>query len=387
MTRGDRTIVVVTGTRAEYGLLQSSMEAIRDHEHLDLRIVATGMHLSPQHGYTVDEIRSDGFDVSQEVEMLISGDSGIAMAKSLGLGILSISDSLRVLDPDMVLVLGDRDEAFAAGVAAAHMNIPVGHIHGGDAMRGAIIDDSIRHALTKFAHLHFPATEKSQDRILKMGEEPWRVTTVGAPGLDHVHSGDYDDPDAVLSSLGLDPEEPILLVLQHPVTTMQEKASEQMEMTLDAVASVDAQRVLIYPNSDAGGEAMIEAIEGHDRIDGFLTLRNLPRRQFLGLLAVADVLVGNSSSGIIEAPTFGLPVVDVGPRQDSRERTENVVSVPHATDQIRIAVESCLGDEAILNRAEESVNPYDRGGAAERIVEVLASIPIDDELLRKELTY
>jgi UDP-N-acetylglucosamine 2-epimerase (non-hydrolysing)/GDP/UDP-N,N'-diacetylbacillosamine 2-epimerase (hydrolysing) len=383
----DRRVAVLTGTRAEYGLLKSSMEAIRAREGLALQVVATGMHLSPRHGRTIEEIRGDGFDVDREVLMQLDGDTGRAMAKSLGIGTSGLAEAFAGLDPDVVLLLGDRDEALAGALAASHMNVPVAHVHGGDSMHGAIIDDSIRHAITKFAHLHFPVSELSAERVRRLGEEPWRVTTVGAPGLDDVLAGAYDDPGSVLDRYDLDPDRPLLLVVQHPVTTRPDRAGEEMAATLDAVESFDAGAVVIYPNSDAGGDRMIAEIESREFGEGVRTFRSLPRREYLGLMAAADAMVGNSSSGIIEAPSFDLPVVDVGPRQEGRERAANTVSVPHEADAIREAVERCLTDGAFRERARDCENPYDYGGAGERICERLAEVDLGEELLRKRLTY
>ena len=345
------------------------------------------MHLSPRHGRTVEEIREDGFAVDREVLMQVEGDTGKAMAKSLGLGTSGLAEAFASLDPDVVLLLGDRDEALAGALAAAHMNVPVAHVHGGDSMHGAIIDDSIRHAITKFAHLHFPVSELSAERVERLGEEPRRVTTVGAPGLDDVLAGEYDEPASVLERHGLDPGEPLLLVVQHPVTTRPEEAGEQIAATLDAVESFDAQAVVIYPNSDAGGDRMIDEIESRGFDGRVRTFRSLPRREYLGVMAAADAMVGNSSSGVIEAPSFSLPVVDVGPRQEGRERAANTLSVPHETDAIRAAIERCLTDETFRERVRECENPYDYGGAGERICERLAEVELDEELLRKRLTY
>ena len=387
MTDSPRKILVLTGTRAEYGLLKSSMGAIRNHDELSLSAVATGMHLSPQHGMTVEDIREDGFTVDREVLMQLSGDSGTAMAKSLGIGTAGLADAFDSLDPDIVLLLGDRDEALAGALAASHMNIPVAHIHGGDSMRGAIIDDSIRHAITKFSHIHFPASERSAERIRKLGEEEWRVRVAGAPGLDDVLDGKYDDPTWLCDQYDLDPNRPLLLIVQHPVTTQSEQAGKQIAATLDAIEVFDSQSVLIYPNSDAGGDRMIAEIESRSFGNDFRTFRNLPRRKYLGLMATADAMIGNSSSGIIEAPSFDLPVVDIGPRQEGRERGENTISVPHDTQAIQDAISRCIEDELFLEQIEESENPYDYGGAGERICNRLAEVSIDDSLLRKRLTY
>ena len=383
----NRDILILTGTRAEYGLLKSSMEAIRGDDRLSLSVVATGMHLSPRHGMTVEEIRNDGFTVNREVLMQINGDSGTAMAKSLGVGTMGLAEAFESLAPDAILLLGDRDEALAGALAGAHMNIPVAHIHGGDAMQGAIIDDSIRHAITKFAHLHFPASDRSADRIRQLGEEEWRITVTGAPGLDDVLASEYVTPETVREQYGIDADRTLALVVQHPVTTQHEQARKQMAATLDAVEATTDQAVIIYPNSDAGGEQMIAEIESRSFDDSIYMFRNLPRKEYLGLMVAADVMVGNSSSGIIEAPSFDLPVVDIGPRQDGRERAENTLSVPHETATIRDSIKQTLTDESFREQARKCTNPYDYGGAGTLICERLADVTLDDRLLQKELTF
>lgn len=381
-----RTIAVVTGTRAEYGLLKSSMEAIQNHEHLELQIVATGMHLTPTYGDTIEEIYQDGFKVDATPKMLVAGDSGAAMAKSLGVGISAFVDTFEQLEPDIVLVLGDRDEPLAAALAGAHMNIPIAHIHGGDAAKGATIDESIRHALTKFAHLHFPASEASATRIERLGEEPWRVTTVGAPGLDRINAGRYDDPATLTKRYGFDTEQPTILVVQHPLTRAPRDAGRQMRETVQAVKSFDAQLVFIHPNSDAGRAEIVSEIQSIDDEEGVWVFENLPRSEYLALLDLADVLVGNSSSGIIEASSLGLPVVDVGPRQAGRERAENTISCEHDEEAIREAVADALGELAQA-RAERTSNPYDYGGAGETIANRLSSVELGPPLLEKQITY
>jgi len=363
------------------------MEAVQSHSELSLSVVATGMHLSPRHGRTVEEIRDDGFTVDREVLMQIDGDSGTAMAKSLGVGTTGLADAFASLDPDIVLLLGDRDEALAGALAAAHMNIPIAHIHGGDSMYGAVIDDSIRHAITKFAHIHFPASELSAERIRKMGEEEWRITISGAPGLDDILAGDFEDPDTVLCKYDLNPSKPLLLLVQHPVTTQSERAGEQMKATLDAVESFDAQIVIIYPNSDAGGNQIISEIESREFSQPVRTFRSLPRDEYLALMDAANVMVGNSSSGIIEAPSFDLPVVDVGPRQEGRQRAKNTISVPYEVAKVREAISSGFSDSKSSKIIIPSTNPYDYGGAGERIANRLAEVTIDSSLLRKKLTY
>jgi len=383
----DRTIGVVTGTRAEYGLLSSSMEAIRDHPDLGLTVYVTGMHLSPQYGNTRQDIVADGFENLVDVHMLLDGDSKQSMVKSLGVGISSFADVFGRDNPDIVLVLGDRNEALAAGMAAAQMNIPVAHIHGGDTTGGAIIDDSIRHALTKFAHIHFPVSSLSEERIHRLGEEPQRTQVVGAPGLDDILAGEYNDPTDVLGRLGISQQDrPLALVVQHSVTTSPKLAGEQMRATLDAISAVDVVPVIIYPNSDAGGKLIIDEIESHLVRERAHVFRSLPRSDYLGFMAAADVMIGNSSSGIIEAPSFDLPVVNIGPRQDERERSENTLDVSHETAEIANGIETALTDD-FCERVAAAENPYDRGGAAQNICDRLATIELGEGLLRKRLTY
>lgn len=382
-----RHILVLTGTRAEYGLLKSPMEEIRNHNDLSLSIVATGMHLSPKHGLTVEDIRDDGFTVDREVLMQIDADSGAAMAKSLGLGVIGLTDAFEDLDPDIVFLLGDRDEALAGTLAAAHMNIPVAHIHGGDAMHGAVIDDSIRHAITKFAHLHFPASERSAERIRKMGEEEWRITISGAPGLDDILTGTFAESNEVLSNFGLDSSRPLFLLVQHPVTSQPKRAGEQMATTLNAIETFDAQVVIIYPNSDAGGDRIIEEIESRELSQPVRTFRSLQREDYLALMQSADLMIGNSSSAIIEAPSFNLPVVDIGPRQEGRERAANALSVSHDEEEIRNAIMRGLDDKDFIQRARSCSNPYDYGGAGERIVSRLREVNNNEKLLQKRFIF
>jgi UDP-N-acetylglucosamine 2-epimerase (non-hydrolysing)/GDP/UDP-N,N'-diacetylbacillosamine 2-epimerase (hydrolysing) len=363
------------------------MEHIRSHEALSLSTVVTGMHLSPQYGNTYTEIERVGFEIDRKVEMLFDSDSGLGMAKSLGVGISGMTEAFRDLDPDIVLVLGDRDEPFAAGVAAAHMQIPVAHIHGGDVMVGATIDDSLRHALTKFAHIHFPVSEQSAERIRRLGEEPSRITVSGAPGLDDILDGEYVPGEEACARLGIDSDRPLILLVQHPVTTQPTAAGDQMQATVDALEDIEAQVVLIYPNSDAGSNQMIDVIQTLPDCDDLFTFENLPRELYLGVMDAADVMVGNSSSGILEAPSFDLPVVDIGPREERRQRADNTVSVPHETDAIAEAIHTCLTDEEVQQRAKSSPNPYDYGGAGQRIAETLATVELGEGLLRKNITY
>jgi UDP-N-acetylglucosamine 2-epimerase (non-hydrolysing)/GDP/UDP-N,N'-diacetylbacillosamine 2-epimerase (hydrolysing) len=383
-----RKICVVTGTRAEYGVLYPVMKAIQRNSKLELSLIVTGMHLMREFGSTAKEIESDGFRIDAKVPMLSREDTLQAMAKSLGKGIIRMTDTLDDLKPDILMVIADRGEALAAAIAGAHMKIPVAHVHGGDVTTGACIDEPIRHAITRFAHIHFPATKKSAERIVKMGEEPWRVHVVGPLGVYAMAKKDFIPKDKLCKKLGLSPNRPILLVLQHPVTTEVEKAGEQMRETMDALVELGEQTVIIYPNADAGGREMIKVIRQYENYQFFKIFKNFPYRTFLSLMKISTVMVGNSSSAIIEAPLFGVPAVNIGKRQEGRERGSNVIDVPHEKKAIVKAVKNALEDSEFRRRISKSQNPFNivrKGGI--KIANILSKVKIDNKLLQKTLTY
>jgi len=319
--------------------------------------------------------------------MLLSNDTGASMAKSLGIGIIGITQALEQINPDIVLLLGDRDEPFAGAIAASQMNIPVAHLHGGDSTSGGCIDESIRHSITKFAHIHFPATEESAERIKKLGEETWRIHTVGAPGLDTILNTELIPKEQLIKQYSLNTNEPLLITIQHPVTTQPENAASEMRTTLEALSELGMQTILVYPNSDAGGRSMIEVIKEYEHLPFLYTFKSLPHVEYLSLLNIADALVGNSSSGIIEASSFHLPVVNIGIRQEGRQRTDNVIDVAPSKEKIIEAINIDLHDETFKQKVNECVNPYGDGRAGLKIAEVLAGIEIDQKLLQKHITY
>ncbi|KAB2946576.1 MAG: UDP-N-acetylglucosamine 2-epimerase [Candidatus Methanoperedens nitroreducens] len=382
-----RKIVVITGTRAEYGLLHPVMKAIENNPKLELSVIATGMHLSREHGYTINEINKDGFKIDASIDMLLGNDTGAAMAKSLGIGIVGITQALEQIKPDIVLILGDRGEPFAGAIAATHMNIPVAHIHGGESTTGGCIDESIRHSITKFAHIHFPATKESGDRIKKLGEEMWRIHIVGAPGLDTILNAELIPGEQLIKNFSLTGDNPFLLVIQHPVTTQPENAADEMRITLNALMELKIQTILIYPNSDAGGRSMIEVIKEFEHLSFLHTFKSLPHIEYLSLMKIASVLVGNSSSGIIEAASFHLPVVNIGIRQDGRQCGCNVLNVAHDKSKIIEAIHTALHDKTFKQKVKQCTNPYGDGKAALRIAEVLAELEINKALLQKKITY
>lgn len=381
---GKRRVVVLTGSRSEYGLLRPVMTAIRRHPGLRLGLVAAGMHLASEFGRTLDHIARDGFRVDATVEMDPGGLNNRSMAAAVGRGISSLTGAFARTRPDVVVVLGDRIEALAGAVAAAYSGIPVAHIHGGDVTQGGL-DESARHAITKFSHIHFAATPTSAGRVLRLGEDPRRVFVVGAPGLDSIlHSQAMDD--AVLARcLGHAIPSSFLVLVQHPVTSQSRHAGAQMRETAAAIRALGMDTVAVYPNSDAGGRAMIGELARLRRLRFVHLHRSLSHAAYLGLLRRARLLVGNSSSGIIESPSFRLPTVNIGIRQEGRERGANVIDAPH--DRFKIL--SCM-KRALSPRFRQSLmrlrSPYGDGRAGERIARTLSSVRLDG-ILQKRLTY
>jgi len=382
-----RKIAVVTGTRAEYGLLHPIMTAIKKDKNMELCIIATGMHLSYEFGHTVDYIESDGFKIDAKVDTLLSDDTQVSMAKSLGVGIIGIAQALETIDPDIVLVYGDRGEPFAAAVSAAHLMIPVAHVHGGDAARGSNIDDSIRYAITKFAHIHFTATKKHAERVIRLGEEPWRVHVVGSPALDTILHAKIPSSRDVAKIFSLDKEKQVILVIQHPTSISVQEAAREMRQTMEALRELELQSVVIYPNADAGGRAMIKVIKEYEKHPFIKAFKSVPRKEYLGLMRIASVMVGNSSSGIIEAPSLKLPVINIGIRQAGREKADNVIDVGHDKDEIVNSIKKALCDDDFKEKVRKCKNPYGDGKSSERILKILREIEITPRLLRKQITY
>ncbi|MFH1562192.1 MAG: UDP-N-acetylglucosamine 2-epimerase [Nitrospirota bacterium] len=388
-----RKICVITGSRAEYGILSPVMRAIQEHQNLELLLIVTGMHLMERFGYTINEIKKDGFRISAEVSVSAEDDISCAFGQT----VIGISKAIKQINPDFILVLGDRFEALAGAIAGAANNIPVAHIHGGDITTSGHIDESIRYAITNFAHLHFAATRQSAFRIKQVGEEDWRIHQVGSPALDAILKDSFVSSRQIADTLDLDLSKPIVVILQHPVSLEVEEAGRQMEQTILAVKQLSEQTkaclveaclvVVIYPNSDPGSKEMIEVIERYHDTPHIQIHPNLNHLVYLGLLRTASVLVGNSSSGIIEAPSFRLPVVNVGSRNVSREHAENVIFVDYNYDQILAGIKKALFDEKFREKVSNCTNPYGDGKASERIVEVLSIIPIDKKLLKKQNSF
>lgn len=380
-----RRIAVITGTRAEYGIIRPVLEEIEVHPMLELALIVMAQHLSPDFGYTVREIEQDGFTIAARVETLLSSDSLGGMARALGLAIIELTQAIEMIQPDIIMVTGDRGEMLAGAIVGAHMNIPVAHLHGGEV--SGTVDELIRHAITKFAHIHLAATEQSAQRIKQLGEDERRIFIVGAVGLDEIRKGRFLPKEDVLQELNFDGSKPILLVSQHPVTTEIDEADQQMRETMEAIKELGLQTVLIYPNSDAGGRKMRQVIEEYLDLEFIRAFKNISREVYLGVMNVADVMIGNSSSGIIEAPSFNLPFINIGTRQQGRQRAGNVIDVPYEKQKIKEAVEYALNNTDFKSSMARVKNPYDWGMSGPQIAKILATIEINRDLLQKRLRY
>ncbi|MBE6044615.1 MAG: UDP-N-acetylglucosamine 2-epimerase (hydrolyzing) [Clostridium thermopalmarium] len=380
-----RKIAVITGTRADYGIYYSVLRAIENHPDLDLSLIVCGMHLCPEFGMTVNEIEKDGFRIEDKLDTILASDTGVSMAKSIGITLISLTQSLERIKPDILVILGDRGEMIAGALAAIHMNIPVAHIHGGEVT--GTVDESIRHAITKLSHIHLPATEDSKKRIIKMGEKEENIYVVGAPGIDYIKNTEYLSREEILNRFNLK-DDKIFIMTQHPVTTERELVEWQIRQTLEAIVETGVQTVISYPNSDNGGREIIRAIEEYrNKYDFLKVFKNLSQVEYLSLLNVADAMIGNSSSGIIEAPSFKLPVINIGTRQEGRLRAVNVIDVGYEKEEILKGIKIALYDEEYREKLKKCINPYGDGKAGEKIADVLSKVEINRDLIQKRITY
>ena len=386
-----RKIAVVTGTRAEYGYLKTLMKKIEEHTELELLLYVTGMHLLKEYGNTIQEIEKDGFRITKTIDMDVKVDNTtFDMAVSMGKGIIGLANVFKEDNPDIVVVFGDRIEPFAAAIAATSMNIPLAHIGGGEVGLGDI-DDSLRHAITKLAHLHFTSTNQSKERVLKLGEEKWRVFKVGALSLDAILNEKLLSKNDLCRKYNL-PDKPSILISYHPVTTEWQEAERQMKLVVESAVAVaneeDMEVVIIYPNAYPGGFQIIRTIKNTiQKSKNIHVFENLPHLDYISLMAISSVFVGNSSSGIIEAPSLGIPYVCIGTRQKGRERAKNVIDVGYRKDEIISGIKRALFDKEFLDAVKKCESPYGDGKASERIVKVLGEIKIDKRLLQKKITY
>lgn len=383
MQQTKRKVCVVTGSRAEYGLLYWLMKEIQGDSALELQVIVTGMHLSPEFGLTWKQIEQDGFVISRKVEMLLSSDTPVGISKSIGLGVISFADALDCLQPDLLVVLGDRFEIFAAVQAAMTHRIPIAHIHGGEITEGAV-DDAIRHAITKMSHLHFTATESYRQRVIQLGEQPQHVFNTGAPGLDNIFRLKLLDKSQLEEAIGFKLGKRNLLVTFHPVTLEKATAAAQFENLLKVLDYFDDSHIIFtQPNSDTDGRVIIGMIEQYrqrfpERVSSFVSLGSL---RYLSLLKYMDAVVGNSSSGLIEAPAFKVGTINIGDRQRGRLCADSVIHCEPEVDAILNAFNRLFSEEfqKTLDKVE---NPYGNSGASIKIKELLKSQTLDG-LLKK----
>jgi UDP-hydrolysing UDP-N-acetyl-D-glucosamine 2-epimerase len=379
-----RKICVFTGTRAEYGLLYWSLKEMQADSRIDLKVLVSGSHLEPEFGETWREIAADGFAIDAKVDMHLDSDAPVAVARSMALGLAGCAEALDRLKPDLLVVLGDRYEALAVAEAALLLRIPIAHIHGGEATEGAI-DEQMRHAITKMAHLHFAAAEPYRERILQMGEVPERVFTVGAPGLDHIGNTKLLSRSELECKLSFRFGKRNLLVTYHPATLDRASPVTSFQRLLDALDRLPEVNVVITKsNADVGGRAINAAIDTYagERRERVSAVSSLGQQRYLSVIAQVDAVVGNSSSGIIEAPAMGKPTVNIGPRQQGRVRAPSVIDCADNTDAILAAIGCALSPaaQAIAARRE---SPYGRGGASKRIKDVLATVELDLLLVKR----
>ena len=391
-----RIIAVFTGNRAEYGLQYPILKAIDEHPELEYRLLVSGAHLDDNFGNTLEEIMNDGFHIDYEIKIETGKDSKVSTPRAIGSGILSISEALKEINPDIMVVYADRFEGFSAVIASTQMNIPTAHIEGGDLTEGGALDDSVRHAMSKLSHIHFTTNQQATNRILGMGEESWRVHTVGFPAIDLISEDCYASLDEVSEKLSIDLSLPVVLFTQHSITTEFEQAEEQLLPSLIAMkqlAKQGVQVILTYPNNDAGGQKIINKLnEIKSAIKNIKVHKSLGRYLYHGVLALANdvslkvACVGNSSSGIKETPAFGCPTVNIGSRQQGRLRAENVIDAGYDSIEIFNAVRKCFDNEGFRSQCASSTNPYYLGGAGKKMAEVLAKVKLDKALIRKKMT-
>ncbi len=376
-----RKIAVVTTSRADYSHLYWPLRDLAAHSNVDLRLIVLGSHLSPEFGNTVREIEKDGFRIDAKIECLLSSDTDVGMAKTIGLATLSLADTLGAMRPDLLLLIADRYEMLAPAAVALALRIPVAHIEGGEISQGAI-DDAVRNAITKMAHIHFTSTQLARQRVVSMGEEAWRVHRAGAPSLDHLRRQKLFTGEELEARLHLDLSHPTILVAYHPVTIARDTVREA-DAVFAALRKTEGQIVFCYPNADAGSRNLMERAKAFcaERGSGRI-FTNLDPLTYWSLLAQVDLLLGNSSSGIMEAASFALPVVNIGIRQQGRERARNVID----TDANEQAIVQAIGqatDPEFREALQGMENPYGNGHAAETIVRVLTGVPLSERLLMK----
>ncbi|NMH65593.1 UDP-N-acetylglucosamine 2-epimerase [Shewanella salipaludis] len=370
-----KKIAVFTGTRAEYGLLYWLLKDIQSEEELSLQLLVSGMHLSPEFGETYRQIEKDGFKIDEKIEILLSSDSAVGTAKSMGLGVLGFADALSRLSPDVLVILGDRFEALAAAQTAMILRIPVVHLHGGEITEGAY-DDAIRHAITKLSYLHATSTEEYRQRVIQLGEAPERVFNVGAIGLDHLKRGTFMSVEELATSLNFPLHKPYVVATYHPVTLADEEPTASFTALLEAMDQYpDIQVILTYPNADDGGRRIIPLLEAYAAKQPLrvLAIPSLGQVRYLSAIKHAAAVVGNSSSGIIEVPSLDVPSVNIGMRQKGRLAASSVLHCGATASDIQATLEIALS-RSYKETDEQVYNPYGQGNASRKVISILKNL-------------
>ena len=382
MSNSSRKICVVTGTRAEYGLLRWVIQGIQDSDEIDLQLIVTGMHLSPEFGLTISEIEADGFCIDRKVEMLLSSDTPVGITKSVGLAMIGFADALSQLQPDLLLVLGDRYEIFAAAASAMLACIPIAHCHGGESTEG-VIDESIRHSITKMAHLHFVAADPYRRRVIQLGEDPDHVFKVGGLGIDNILNQKLLNKKQFEESIDFRLSERNLLITFHPETLKKDNSVKQMSELLNALSEFhDMGLIFTMPNSDAGGRVLFEQInEFCSNNFNARAYTSLGQLRYLSCIQHVDGVIGNSSSGLLEVPSFKKGTINIGDRQSGRLKALSIIDSAADRNSIRSAINHLLS-KPFQDKLQEVVNPYGEGGASKSIVRILEE-QVFDKLLMK----
>lgn len=382
--RNKRKVAVISGKRGGFGAMLPLMKAIDSREDMELILIVTDQHLYKEFGETVKEVEK-WFRVGYKLYLDQKDDEPVSRAIAIGRCVEKMAETFEECKPDILVVLGDRGEVLAGVVSAINMKIPVAHIQGGDI--SGCVDEFVRHAITKMSHLHFPSTETSAMRIRRMGEEEWRIHVVGDCHLDEIAMGNFTPPEEIAKKFKLNLDEPIIIALQHPVTTEPERSYEHMKALCNALKKLKLQTVAVYPCSDHGYKGIIQAIEELREESWVRIYKNIDCHDFWGLENVASVFVGNSSAGLIETPFFRLPSVTIGKRQEGRERAENCIYSEPETESIYEAIKYCLYDETFKQIVKNCSQPFGDGTAWKKILEVLSTVEIDSKLFEKKMTY
>jgi len=379
-----KKIMVITGSRGEWGYIRPILKLIRQRDDVTAVLVVTNMHLLPAYGSSYKEIESDGFHIDYKVHMSLDGYSHVTQAKSLGIFLSSLPDIIENEKPDWILLAGDRGEQLMGAIAGAYTYTPVAHIQAGEVSGN--IDNMTRHAIGKLVHLHFASNQDAAERLIKLGEEEFRVHNVGAPQIDEMIAAQYTELPEIEDRLCINLQEGYLLGVMHPVTEEADKAEMQAEVFIKALNAFSLPKVIILPNNDAGSNGVKHAIQEYRRGEYYM-YANLKREDYLGLLKNAQCIVGNSSSGLLEAPTFKVPAVNIGRRQNMRFRGINVIDVPFEEEKVIEAITKGMSREFREYLDRECINPYGDGHSSERILDLLVNTPVNQELLVKKLTY